>query len=79
MPSPTPTDSTAAPSNWPTTTAPPPEYAAATGHPVHYQELDEANPASLGESTAYTWRLMRETGGRADIETTRRIHPTLDT
>ncbi len=54
--------------------------AAATGHPVRYQELDEAYAASLGESIAYTWRLMRETGGwRADIDTVRAIHPTLRT
>ncbi|WP_174817134.1 hypothetical protein [Nocardia brasiliensis] len=54
----------------------PPEYAAATDHPVRYQEPDETYAASLGESIAYTWRLTRETGGRADVETTRRIHPT---
>ncbi|MFI6168187.1 NmrA family NAD(P)-binding protein [Nocardia sp. NPDC051052] len=52
----------------------------ATGHPVHYQELDEAAAAELGDSIARTWRLMRATGGwRADIAALREIHPALRT
>ncbi|QBS40439.1 NmrA family NAD(P)-binding protein [Nocardia sp. CS682] len=53
---------------------------AATGHPVRYQELDEAAAAELGEMIAHTWRLVRATGGwRADIAATREIHPGLRT
>ncbi|MFI6999592.1 NmrA family NAD(P)-binding protein [Nocardia sp. NPDC050175] len=52
----------------------------ATGHPVRYQELDEAAAAELGDSIAHTWRLMRATGGwRADIAAIREIHPGLRT
>ncbi|WP_405165958.1 NmrA/HSCARG family protein [Nocardia sp. NBC_01499] len=52
----------------------------ATGHPVRYQELDESAAASLGDSIAHTWRLLRSTGGwRADIPAIREIHPGLRT
>ncbi|WP_147144411.1 NmrA family NAD(P)-binding protein, partial [Nocardia ninae] len=54
--------------------------AAATGHPVRYQELDEAAAAELGDMIAHTWRLVRATGGwHADIAATREIHPGLRT
>ncbi|WP_194834708.1 NmrA family NAD(P)-binding protein [Nocardia sp. XZ_19_369] len=54
--------------------------AAATGHPVRYQELDESAAAELGEMIADTWRLVRATGGwHADIAATREIHPGLRT
>jgi uncharacterized protein YbjT (DUF2867 family) len=62
----------------------PPAAAAAiteaTGHPVRYQELTESDAATLGNTIAHTWHLMRSTGGwRADIATVREIHPGLRT
>ncbi|MBF6202939.1 NmrA family NAD(P)-binding protein [Streptomyces gardneri] len=54
--------------------------SAATGHPVRYQEIGEADADALGVAIGNTWRLLRRTGGwRADIEEIREIHPGLRT
>ncbi|MGY2086671.1 NmrA family NAD(P)-binding protein [Nocardia gipuzkoensis] len=54
--------------------------SAATGHPVRYHEVGEADADALGPEIGNTWRLMRHTGGwRADVEEIREIHPGLRT
>ncbi|MGK8523442.1 NmrA family NAD(P)-binding protein [Nocardia asteroides] len=54
--------------------------SAATGHPVRYHEVGEAEADAIGEEIGNTWRLLRHTGGwRADVEEIRRIHPGLRT
>ena len=53
---------------------------AATGHPVRYHEVGEADADAIGPEIGNTWRLLRRTGGwRADVEETREIHPGLRT
>ncbi|WP_227980812.1 NmrA family NAD(P)-binding protein [Nocardia spumae] len=50
----------------------------ATGFPVRYHELTEAQADELGEQIGNTWRLTHQGHGwRADIEQIRRIHPGL--
>ncbi|KAF0835874.1 NmrA family NAD(P)-binding protein [Nocardia caishijiensis] len=52
--------------------------AAATGRPIHYREISEAEAAAIGPQLAATWRLIRETGGwQADLPTLRALHPGL--
>ncbi|MGY1944510.1 NmrA family NAD(P)-binding protein [Nocardia asiatica] len=54
--------------------------SAATGHPVRYHEVSEADADALGSEIGNTWRLLRHTGGwRADVEEIRAIHPGLRT
>ncbi|WP_174183918.1 NmrA family NAD(P)-binding protein [Nocardia barduliensis] len=54
--------------------------SAATGHPVRYHEVSEADADALGSEIGNTWRLLRHTGGwRADVEEIREIHPGLRT
>ncbi|MBF6464307.1 NmrA family NAD(P)-binding protein [Nocardia beijingensis] len=53
---------------------------AATGHPVRYHEVSEAEADAIGAEIGNTWRLMRHTGGwSADVDEIRRIHPGLRT
>ncbi|MFD3704589.1 NmrA/HSCARG family protein [Nocardia sp. NPDC058658] len=52
--------------------------SAATGRPVHYREVTEAEADAIGPQLGNTWRLIRETGGwQADIPALRTLHPGL--
>ncbi|AHH20399.1 NmrA-like family protein [Nocardia nova SH22a] len=52
----------------------------ATGYPVRYNEITEAQADALGEQIGNTWRLTHQGHGwHADIEQVRRIHPGLQT
>lgn len=54
--------------------------ARATGHPIRYEEIGEAEAATRGKEIASVWRQSR--GGRgwhADIEALRVIHPEMRT
>lgn len=50
----------------------------ATGHPVRYEEITEADAQAIGAQLANTWRLTHNGDGwNADIEQIREIHPGL--
>jgi uncharacterized protein YbjT (DUF2867 family) len=53
----------------------------ATGYPVRYHEVTEAEADALGEQIGNTWRLLHESGGgwHADIPALREIYPALNT
>ncbi|MEV5648807.1 NmrA family NAD(P)-binding protein [Nocardia sp. NPDC052254] len=52
--------------------------AHATGNPVRYNEITEAQADELGEQIGNTWRLTHQGHGwHADIDEVRRIHPGL--
>ncbi|MBU3063838.1 NmrA family NAD(P)-binding protein [Nocardia sp. NEAU-G5] len=52
----------------------------ATGYPVRYEEITEADAAAIGAQLANTWRLAHNGDGwHADIELIREIHPGLQT
>ncbi|MGY0500726.1 NmrA family NAD(P)-binding protein [Nocardia sp. FBN12] len=52
--------------------------SAATGHPIHYREVTEAEADAIGPQLGNTWRLIRETGGwQADLPTLRTLYPHL--
>ncbi len=52
----------------------------ATGYPVRYHEMSEAEAEALGTQLGSTWRLSRDGNGwHADIEQIRAIHPGLQT
>ncbi|MGW5452998.1 NmrA/HSCARG family protein [Nocardia sp. NPDC003979] len=52
--------------------------SVATGRPIHYREVTEAEAAAIGPQLANTWRLIRETGGwHADLAALRALHPGL--
>ncbi|WP_040693383.1 NmrA family NAD(P)-binding protein [Nocardia vinacea] len=52
----------------------------ATGYPVRYHELTEAEADGIGEQIGNTWRLLRESAGwHADIPALREIYPALST
>ncbi|WP_431956568.1 NmrA family NAD(P)-binding protein [Nocardia lijiangensis] len=54
--------------------------ARATGHPVRYQEVSEAEAAAIGPEIVNVWRVTRETGGwHADLPALRELHPELQT
>ncbi|MGN2641750.1 NmrA family NAD(P)-binding protein [Nocardia takedensis] len=54
--------------------------AAATGHPLRYSELTEAQADELGPDIGAVWRRTREGDGwHADIPALREIHPGLRT
>ncbi|WP_431969497.1 NmrA family NAD(P)-binding protein [Nocardia sp. bgisy134] len=57
--------------------------ARATGHPVRYEEVSEAEAEAIGPEIVNVWRVTRETGGwHADLPALRELHPglwTLDT
>ncbi|WP_433630820.1 NmrA family NAD(P)-binding protein [Nocardia sp. CA-120079] len=52
----------------------------ATGYPVRYHEITEAEADAIGEQIGNTWRLLRKTAGwHADIPALREIYPALTT
>ncbi|MFE9322837.1 NmrA family NAD(P)-binding protein [Nocardia sp. NPDC052278] len=52
----------------------------ATGYPVRYHEVTEAEADALGEQIGNTWRLLRKSAGwHADIPALREIYPALTT
>ncbi|WP_433525639.1 NmrA family NAD(P)-binding protein [Nocardia pseudovaccinii] len=52
----------------------------ATGYPVRYHEVTEAEADAIGEQIGNTWRLLRESAGwHADIPALREIYPALTT
>ncbi|MCU1648227.1 MAG: NmrA family transcriptional regulator [Nocardia sp.] len=56
------------------------EISSVTGHPVHYEEIPEAEASALGESIVNVWRMSREgRGWHAGIPALREIHPGLRT
>lgn len=54
--------------------------SAATGRPVHYREVTEAEAEAIGPQLGNTWRLIRETNGwHADLPALRQLYPQLTT
>ncbi|WP_063045785.1 NmrA family NAD(P)-binding protein [Nocardia pseudovaccinii] len=52
----------------------------ATGYPVRYHEVTEAEADAIGEQIGNTWRLLRKSAGwHADIPALREIYPALTT
>ncbi|MGW6427417.1 NmrA/HSCARG family protein [Nocardia sp. NPDC055053] len=52
--------------------------SAATGRPIHYREVTEAEAEAIGPQLGNTWRLIRETGGwHADLPALRQLYPQL--
>ncbi|MEV5836030.1 NmrA family NAD(P)-binding protein [Nocardia sp. NPDC052112] len=52
----------------------------ATGYPLRYHEVTEAEADALGEQIGNTWRLVRKSAGwHADIPALREIYPALNT
>lgn len=54
--------------------------SAATGRPIHYREVTEAEAEAIGPQLGNTWRLIRETGGwQADLPALRQLYLQLTT